>query len=312
MFNGLSQLAALYSKAKKILDVSDVHQNVFMDKLSELLTMLITLDGIVFNQSSLKDHWSSYKRIINLAEMDPTKYKTSKKRLAILKNLLESTDNMVLTGSMFRSCVSHCFDRSGVKIADNSSLGDEFSHYIRSTLSDMEGLVSRGDTNPSEMLKFVGLCGIFVFHNNFHFNTDKKLVSRIMEVCKKLPSIGLYSNLMWFPDQFLLEHLPALTQLTDKKIWSSFSPNRQNYLQLKSSSAAQDIKQFHLQLNGWIMQMEEALTRRVNNLTLDHLQRVASLLLQGLDIANTIRSTVSTILNLHGKLSKVNQQFNGI
>ena len=84
------------------------------------------------------------------------------------------------------------------------------------------------------------------------------------------------------------------------------TPNRQNYLQLKSSSASQDIKQFHLQLNGWIMQMEEALTRRVNNLTLDHLQRVASLLLQGMDIADTIRNTVSTIINLHGKLSKVN------
>ena len=54
------------------------------------------------------------------------------------------------------------------------------------------------------------------------------------------------------------------------------------------------------------MQMEEALTRRVNNLTLDHLQRVASLLLQGMDIADTIRNTVSTIINLHGKLSKVN------
>ena len=63
---------------------------------------------------------------------------------------------------------------------------------------------------------------------------------------------------------------------------------------------------YNIASNGWIMQMEEALTRRVNNLTLDHLQRVASLLLQGMDIADNIRNTVSTILNLHGKLSKVN------
>ena len=125
----------------------------------------------------------------------------------------------------------------------------------------------------------------------------KWLVKRVL-VC-------LYGNVMWFPDQFLLEHLPVLSQTVDKKIWTSFSPNRQNYLQQKSSSAVQDIKQFHLQLNGWMMQVEEAFSRGVNNLTLDHLQRVASLLIQGLEIADNIRTNISTILNLHGKLSKV-------
>lgn len=111
---------------------------------------------------------------------------------------------------------------------------------------------------------------------------------------------------MWFPEQFLLEHLPVLSQTVDKKVWSVFSPNRQAYLQNKSSSATNDIKQFHLQLNSWMMNLEEAFTRGINNLSLDHLQKVSDLLIQGVDIADNIRNNVSTILNLHGKLSKVN------
>jgi WASH complex subunit 7 len=237
--------------------------------------------------------------------MDTEKYNTAKDKIGLLKKLLGTTDKTVLNGHIFRLSVSQNFDKNGSKISDNSCLGDEFNYYLKSKLLEIESATLRGTPTPENMLKFVGFCGFNVLHNNFYFNTDKKLVSRILEVCKKLPSICLYGNVMWFPEQFLLEHLPVLSQNVDKRVWTSFSPNRQNYLQLKSSSAAQDIKQFHLQLNGWMMQVEEVFTRGVNNLTLDHLQQVATLLLQGLEIADTIRTNISTILNLHGKLSKV-------
>ena len=146
---------------------------------------------------------------------------------------------------------------------------------------------------------------LYVLHNNLYFTADKKFLNKVLELWKKVSTISLYGNIMWFPEQFLLEHLPALAQTVDKRFWQSFSTNRQNFLQTKSLSALQDSKQFHSELNGWMIQMESSLTRQVNNLTLDHLQRVANLLLQGLLIADAIRNNVATILNLHGKLSKV-------
>ena len=258
------------------------------------------------NQASLSDHWSTYKRVINAAEMDPTKYNATKEKISLLRKLLEPTDKKVLNGHIFRSAVSQSFDKNGVKITDHTSLGDEFLFYLKARLVEIEAATSRGTPSSEDMIKFVGFCGFYVLHNNLYFHTDKKLVSRILEVCKKLPSICLFGNVMWFPEQFLLEHLPVLSQTVDKKVWSVFSPNRQTYLQNKSSSATNDIKQFHLQLNTWMMSLEEAFTRGINNLSLDHLQKVSDLLIQGVDIADNIRNNVSTILNLHGKLSKVN------
>ena len=39
------------------------------------------------------------------------------------------------------------------------------------------------------------------------------------------------------------------------------------------------------------------------NLTLEHIERATNLLLVGLGLASELRTTTTTILNLHGKLS---------
>lgn len=46
----------------KLLDVSDVHFQVVYEHLGDLLGVLITLDEIIENQGTLKDHWTLYKR----------------------------------------------------------------------------------------------------------------------------------------------------------------------------------------------------------------------------------------------------------
>ena len=39
------------------------------------------------------------------------------------------------------------------------------------------------------------------------------------------------------------------------------------------------------------------------NLTLEHVERATNLLLQGLNMASELRTSVTTVLNLHAKLS---------
>ncbi len=40
-----------------------------------------------------------------------------------------------------------------------------------------------------------------------------------------------------------------------------------------------------------------------SNLTLEQVERAANLLVQGLNMASEVRTNVTTVLNLHGKLS---------
>ena len=58
------------------------------------------------------------------------------------------------------------------------------------------------------------------------------------------------------------------------------------------------------QLNTWVVKMESIFRGQPGtNLTLELVERASDLLLQGLCMASELRTTVTTILNLHAKLS---------
>lgn len=57
-------------------------------------------------------------------------------------------------------------------------------------------------------------------------------------------------------------------------------------------------------MNGWIVKMESIFRGQPgSNLTLEQVERAANLLVQGLNMASEVRTNVTTVLNLHGKLS---------
>jgi WASH complex subunit 7 len=47
---------------------SNVVPQVVFEKLGQLLTALITLDELIENHPFLRDHWSSYKRMLKAAQ----------------------------------------------------------------------------------------------------------------------------------------------------------------------------------------------------------------------------------------------------
>ena len=104
----MAQLSALYTNSSEspvpIIDVSDVHQNVFLDSLGKLFATLITLDNIIGNQTTLRDHWAAYKRVIKAAQFDPGKFGLEKEKVVLLRKLLAPTEAGVLDGNLFKVC----------------------------------------------------------------------------------------------------------------------------------------------------------------------------------------------------------------
>ena len=212
-------MAALYSigpdATTTILDMTEIHQHAFLDHLGKLFKALITLDEILNNQTTLRDHWVAYKRVIRTAQMDPGRFKVEKEKLSLLKKLLRPTERKVLEANIFQLSVGQSFGQNsnGLKIANNTGLGDVFYHYLKSSMSEIEAELknnSQGYAGGDD--KLVGLCGIYVLHNNLYFTTEKKFFSRLLELCKKFPAISLHGNVMWFSEQFLLRHMPSLSQ----------------------------------------------------------------------------------------------------
>ena len=66
------QLASIYKASApstnahpSVFDGTDCHMRTVFDHLASLLTTQITLDDIIANQSTLSDHWSAFKRVLN-------------------------------------------------------------------------------------------------------------------------------------------------------------------------------------------------------------------------------------------------------
>ena len=79
----------------------------------------------------------------------------------------------------------------------------------------MEASFTESSTPSGEdnRVRFVGLCGLYVFLIKLFPKADKRLSNRMLELCKKIPSVTLFGSVMWFPEQFLQEHLPSADHL---------------------------------------------------------------------------------------------------
>ena len=75
------------------------------EKLSQLLTGLVTLDELVETHPYLRDHWSSYRRMVKAAMLQPQKYgldSAAKERLGRMEKLINPIELKVIEANMFK------------------------------------------------------------------------------------------------------------------------------------------------------------------------------------------------------------------
>ena len=57
--------------------------------------------------------------------------------------------------------------------------------------------------------------------------------------------MSLHGNVMWFPEQFIMTHLPAAAKLMDKKFVQILASNRHLYLQNYEQNCVLETKSAH-------------------------------------------------------------------
>jgi WASH complex subunit 7 len=78
-----------------------VLQDVF-EHLGDILVMLLTLDEVFANHSTLHDHWIIFRRTLKLAHHDPSKYGVELEKLKNFENMLSKLENNLLSGKIFQ------------------------------------------------------------------------------------------------------------------------------------------------------------------------------------------------------------------
>ena len=153
---------------------------------------------------------------------------------------------------LLQNCIGQEFNRNGFFVSKNSGFCEEFLHCIRTMVTEVESELSNSTAiviGNDYKLKMVGLFALIALHTNiFHGAADRKLTNKLWDLCKKVPGVTLHGKVMWFPEQFVMSHLPSMAKLMDKKLVQTLASNRHLFLQSKAQSCQNDNKMLHQQV----------------------------------------------------------------
>ncbi|XP_055973291.1 WASH complex subunit 4 isoform X2 [Sorex fumeus] len=309
VMNVVHQLAALYISNKiapKIIETTGVHFQTMYEHLGELLTVLLTLDEIIDNHVTLKDHWTMYKRLLKSVHHNPSKFGIQEEKLKPFEKFLLKLEGQLLDGMIFQACIEQQFDslNGGVSVSKNSTFAEEFAHSIRSIFANVEAKLGE----PSEIDqrdKYVGICGLFVLHFQIFRTVDKKFYKSLLDICKKVPAITLTANIIWFPDNFLIQKVPAAAKLLDRKSLQAIKVHRDTFLQQKAHSLTKDVQSYYIFVSSWMMKMESILSKeqRMDKFAEDLTNR-CNVFIQGFLYAYSISTIIKTTMNLYMSMQK--------
>ncbi|KAI1239222.1 hypothetical protein IHE44_0012336 [Lamprotornis superbus] len=307
--NVVHQLAVLYTSNKnapKIIETSGVHFQAMYEHLGELLTVLITLDEIIDNHATLKDHWTMYKRLLKSVHHNPSKFGIQEDKLKPFEKLLLKLECQLLDGMIFQACIEQQFDslNGGVSVSKNSTFAEEFAHTLRTAFSNVEAKLGE----PSEIDqrdKYVGICGLFVLHFQIFRTVDKKFYKSLLDVCKKVPAITLTANIIWFADNFLIQKIPAAAKLLDKKSIHTVKTQRENFLQQRAQSLTKDMQSYYVFVSSWMSKMESILSKEQRTAKFsEDLSNRCNVFIQGFLYAYSLSTTIKTTMNLYMTMQK--------
>ncbi|KAB1269632.1 WASH complex subunit 4 [Camelus dromedarius] len=292
--------------APKIIETTGVHFQTMYEHLGELLTVLLTLDEIIDNHITLKDHWTMYKRLLKSVHHNPSKFGIQEEKLKPFEKFLLKLEGQLLDGMIFQGCIEQQFDslNGGVSVSKNSTFAEEFAHSIRSIFANVEAKLGE----PSEIDqrdKYVGICGLFVLHFQIFRTIDKKFYKSLLDICKKVPAITLTANIIWFPDNFLIQKIPAAAKLLDRKSLQAIKMYRDTFLQQKAQSLTKDVQSYYVFVSSWMMKMESILSKeqKMDKFAEDLTNR-CNVFIQGFLYAYSISTIIKTTMNLYMSMQK--------
>jgi WASH complex subunit 7 len=177
----LQQMSALYSTEKQmsqVLNVSGVHFQVVYEHLADLLQVLVTLDSIIENQTTLKEHWKLYKRMLKSVRHNPEKFGLPENKIRPFEKLLMTLEGQILDGFIFQNCVQQTFDQQepNIGVSSNNILAEDFSANMRNYFAQIEPHLGKSPKLTSDA-SWSASCAFTYFITTCSVSSTRKLSS---------------------------------------------------------------------------------------------------------------------------------------
>lgn len=164
----IQQLSSLHGSSK--INVApapalDVHFQLVIEHIGDLLVILVTLDELLQSQTVLREHWGNFKRSLGALSLDVESYSAHAKRFQNLDSAVSELEHTLFTRSILR----HSLEQLNNGVQRGPGLAEQLGRYIRTCAPDLDS-----DVDPQ--VPWVRLSALFVLNSIVCANTDKKIV----------------------------------------------------------------------------------------------------------------------------------------
>lgn len=181
--------------------------------------MVVTLTlGDLLELPSLKENFLLYRRAVRAVLNNTGKFGMNTEDLKSLEIRLVDIEKLLFSGNLFRIIIDKYFDEHLMIALSKSNLHSEFGNFISQMLTELE----RDDENVCFTQIWLEVNAMFVFKYYMYGDLEKKLYKRLLDVNRKSSACTLSGNIVWYPERFLVKHIPSLEKHLDFKALRNF------------------------------------------------------------------------------------------
>ena len=285
LHNILSQAAVLLAPSASPVKLSPGRLLVVWGSLAQLLSSIAILD-LAVTQPVIQQHWLDYKRMVKGLRNEPEKYGSNIEAVRQLEKVLLDMEKIVMTGNMLQSLLS-------VKTEPGKALIEEMTTFVRNQSAEID----RDPATGSE--KFLPLACLAALLRKVTGQHDKKIVSKLWDIAKKLPGCGSVSEagVIWTPEKFFQKFLSLSAESQssqEKKCEATTESARRGWFSSKLGSLTGEVRGLVTEVNTWRARIVARLAREETNIQLTELTERTQMILAGLVLANNSKKLLNS------------------
>ncbi|CAG9785470.1 unnamed protein product [Diatraea saccharalis] len=293
--NMCSQVFAVFTEA--IVNLNAIQLHYVINHIGELFALIALLELLISN-TTLTSKWNKYCKTLQSFSQTPEKLNLTEEHFEALLGATENISSKLLHDDIVQNTLQNLLTlRKDLVDKNCSNVSAEFMLYLKQAITNLDKIVQE-KPNITNMYKCIKMNVLFVLSAHLFGNSDKKIFKSLIELNTKAHSIHVIGTTVWFPEQFLQRHLPALCASYGKNSQIMLK-SRQAYITAKKTSLVKDIAYYQLVCTHWALNIEEIFSINHNKLNAAEMAQHAKILLEGLEITSSINYYILTLISLH-------------
>uniref|UniRef100_A0A1I8EI83 WASH complex subunit 7 n=1 Tax=Wuchereria bancrofti TaxID=6293 RepID=A0A1I8EI83_WUCBA len=294
--NIISQLHAFLSLKSSVLEQAQERKMMRMwHSLGLLLSILISFDEIIHQQSTLQQHWQSYYKYQQIAMQlvvhNPSQFGAESDLLQPLQRLIANIDQSIMKANLYKNCCKQMFERN---LQEDLQFNERMKGITIEMFEKWDRVATDDVPDKRKLMAIVALalCHMFIFRT-----VDKKMMRTIWNSYKKLPTFHVCGYVIWSPCEFMLENLTEVDRVIDKKMIAAMTAAKSAQFIQNMEALPREATNAINVLDEWKCDMNEKLNETSKQISRDHLALRISLFLRGIRYADLLCRLLKTLMS---------------